>query len=138
MRAYGPLRTASRRRRSARPVRVRTHRKARLMKSPQATDVLITGAGPSGSALANDLVRHGLGVRVVGRSPHAFGGWRGKGIQPRSLEVVEDLGALDDVLAGGDIYPKRGIHAGPIGVAWKMFPHREATPDVPYPNTWLI
>ncbi|MGC0406633.1 2-polyprenyl-6-methoxyphenol hydroxylase-like FAD-dependent oxidoreductase [Streptomyces sp. SAI-126] len=108
------------------------------MNSPQAIDVLIIGAGPSGSALAIDLVRRGLDVRILDRSPHAFDGSRAKGIQPRSLEVLEDLGALDDVLAGGDVYPKLGIHAGPIGVPWKMFPHKEATPDVPYPNTWLI
>ncbi|MBP5939951.1 FAD-dependent oxidoreductase [Streptomyces acidiscabies] len=108
------------------------------MNDPQAIDVLVIGAGPSGSALAIDLVRRGLDVRIVDRSPHAFDGSRAKGIQPRSLEVLEDLGALDDVLAGGDVYPKLGIHAGPIGVPWKMFPRKEATPDVPYPNTWLI
>ncbi|MEV7387895.1 MULTISPECIES: FAD-dependent oxidoreductase [unclassified Streptomyces] len=108
------------------------------MNNPQVIDVLIIGAGPSGSALAIDLVRRGLDVRIVDRSPHAFDGSRAKGIQPRSLEVLEDLGALDDVLAGGDIYPKLGLHAGPVGVPWKMFPHKEATPDVPYPNTWLI
>ncbi|MFF2467016.1 FAD-dependent oxidoreductase [Streptomyces mirabilis] len=108
------------------------------MNNPQTIDVLIVGAGPSGSALAIDLVRRGLDVRIVDRSPHAFDGSRAKGIQPRSLEVLEDLGALDDVLAGGDLYPKLGLHAGPIGVPWKMFPHKEATPDVPYPNTWLI
>ncbi|MFC8361138.1 FAD-dependent oxidoreductase [Streptomyces griseorubiginosus] len=108
------------------------------MNSPQVIDVLVVGAGPSGSALAIDLVRRGLVVRIVDRSPHAFDGSRAKGVQPRSLEVLEDLGALDDVLAGGDLYPKLGLHAGPIGVPWKMFPHKEATADVPYPNTWLI
>ncbi|RCH65535.1 FAD-binding monooxygenase [Streptomyces sp. SDr-06] len=108
------------------------------MNNQQPIDVLIIGAGPSGSALAIDLVRRGLDVRIVDRSPHAFDGSRAKGIQPRSLEVLEDLGALDDVLAGGDLYPKLGLHAGPIGVPWKMYPRREATPDVPYPNTWLI
>ncbi|AUG76881.1 2-polyprenyl-6-methoxyphenol hydroxylase [Kitasatospora sp. MMS16-BH015] len=108
------------------------------MNNPQTIDVLIVGAGPSGSALAIDLVRRGLDVRIVDRSPHAFDGSRAKGIQPRSLELLEDLGALDDVLAGGDLYPKLGLHAGPLSVPWKMFPTKEATPDVPYPNTWLI
>ncbi|MFF7047777.1 FAD-dependent oxidoreductase [Streptomyces griseorubiginosus] len=108
------------------------------MSSPQLIDVLVVGAGPSGSALAIDLVRRGLVVRIVDRSPHAFDGSRAKGVQPRSLEVLEDLGALKDVLAGGSTYPKLGIHAGPLAVPWKMFPHKEATSDVPYPNTWLI
>jgi len=104
----------------------------------QVIDVLVIGAGPSGSAVAIDLVRRGLDVRIVDRSPHAFDGSRAKGIQPRSLEILEDLGALDEVLAGGSIYPKLGLHAGPLAVPWKMFPHKEATADVPYPNTWLI
>jgi 2-polyprenyl-6-methoxyphenol hydroxylase-like FAD-dependent oxidoreductase len=104
----------------------------------QVIDILVVGAGPSGSAVAIDLVRRGLVVRIIDRSPHAFEGSRAKGVQPRSLEVLEDLGALKDVLAGGSVYPKLGIHAGPLAVPWKMFPDKEATPDVPYPNTWLI
>ncbi|MFE9028184.1 FAD-dependent oxidoreductase [Streptomyces iakyrus] len=108
------------------------------MSNPQVIDVLVIGAGPSGSAVAIDLVRRGLDVRIVDRSPQAFDGSRAKGVQPRSLEVLEDLGALHDVLAGGSIYPKLGIHAGPLALPWKMFTHREATADVPYPNTWLI
>ncbi|SPF06667.1 FAD-dependent oxidoreductase [Streptomyces sp. MA5143a] len=108
------------------------------MNGPQPIDVLVIGAGPSGSALAIDLVRRGLAVRIVDRSPDAFDGSRAKGIQPRSLEVLEDLGVLKDVLAGGSVYPKLGLHAGPLAVPWKMFPHKEATADVPYPNTWLI
>ncbi|MEU9449907.1 FAD-dependent oxidoreductase [Streptomyces sp. NPDC048277] len=108
------------------------------MNDPKPIDVLVVGAGPAGSALAIDLVRRGLDVRIVDKSPHAFDGSRAKGVQPRSLEVLDDLGALDDVLAGGDIYPKLGLHGGPLTLPWKMFPHREATADVPYPNTWLI
>ncbi|MDX3799270.1 FAD-dependent oxidoreductase [Streptomyces sp. AK04-3B] len=108
------------------------------MNRPPVIDVLVVGAGPSGSAVAIDLVRRGLDVRIVDRSPHAFDGSRAKGVQPRSLEVLEDLGALDDVLAGGSTYPKLGLHAGPLALPWKMFPHKEATADVPYPDTWLI
>ncbi|MFE6620014.1 FAD-dependent oxidoreductase [Streptomyces sp. NPDC057740] len=108
------------------------------MNNPQVIDVLVVGAGPSGSALAIDLVRRGLDIRIVDRSPHAFDGSRAKGVQPRSLEVLEDLGALDEVLAGGSVYPKVGLHAGPLALPWKMFTHKEITPAVPYPNTWLI
>ncbi|MFI8232592.1 FAD-dependent oxidoreductase [Streptomyces sp. NPDC085900] len=108
------------------------------MNNPHVIDALIVGAGPTGAALAIDLVRRGCDVRIIDRSPHAFDGSRAKGLQPRSLEVLEDLGVLDDVLAGGSTYPKLGLHAGPLAVPWKMFPHKEATADVPYPNTWLI
>ncbi|MFH9589719.1 FAD-dependent oxidoreductase [Streptomyces luteogriseus] len=108
------------------------------MNIPKPIDVLIVGAGPAGSALAIDLVRRGLDVRVVDKAPHSFEGSRAKGVQPRSLEVLEDLGALEDVLAGGGIYPRLGLHGGPLTIPWKMFPHKEPTSDVPYPNTWLI
>ncbi|MFF7476062.1 FAD-dependent monooxygenase [Streptomyces sp. NPDC008092] len=108
------------------------------MKTDHVIDVLIVGAGPSGTALAIDLVRRGLDVRVVDKAPQAFAGSRAKGVQPRSLEVLHDLGALDDVLAGGTRYPLLGVHLGPLAVPWRMFPHKRATPDVPYPNTWLV
>ncbi|MEV7088380.1 FAD-dependent oxidoreductase [Streptomyces sp. NPDC093085] len=106
--------------------------------APDAIDVLVVGAGPSGTALAIDLVRRGLDIRIVDKAPQAFGGSRAKGVQPRSLEILHDLGALDDVLAGGGAYPLLGFHLGPLTVPWRMFPRKRATPDVPHPNTWLI
>ncbi|GAA3434243.1 FAD-dependent oxidoreductase [Kutzneria kofuensis] len=101
-------------------------------------DVLIAGAGPTGTTLAIDLVRRGLGVRVIDKAAHAFEGSRAKGIQPRTLEVLDDLGILDDVLAGSSDYPRLGIHLGPVTVPWRMFRNRERTTDVPYPNTRLM
>lgn len=83
-------------------------------------DVLIAGAGPVGSALAIDLARRGLSVRIIDKADHGFDGSRAKGVQPRTLEVLDDLGALDDVLAGGSTYPLMGIHFGPVTVPWRM------------------
>ncbi|MET7694278.1 FAD-dependent oxidoreductase [Streptomyces sp. NPDC005483] len=101
-------------------------------------DVLIIGAGPTGSSLAIDLARRGADIRVVTKSDHAFDGSRAKGVQPRTLEVLEDLGALDAVLASGSTYPLLGIHLGPLAVPLRMMRIRRPSPDVPYPNTWLI
>lgn len=103
------------------------------------TDVLIVGAGPVGSALAIDLIRRGLTVRIIDKAERAFDGSRAKGIQPRTLEVFEDLGALDDILAGGSTYPPLGIHLGPLTARWRMLrsPHTD-DPGVPFPHTWLI
>jgi 2-polyprenyl-6-methoxyphenol hydroxylase-like FAD-dependent oxidoreductase len=102
-------------------------------------DVLIVGAGPVGTALAIDLTRRGLTTRLIDKAEHGFDGSRAKGIQPRTLEVFEDLGALDDALAGGARYPLLGIHLGPLTVPWRMLgsPHA-GDPGVPYPHTWLI
>lgn len=106
---------------------------------PYDVDVLVVGAGPVGTALAIDLIRRGLTVRVIDRAEHGFDGSRAKGVQPRTLEVFDDLGALDDVLAGGSTYPLMGIHLGPITVPWRMLrsPHT-GDPGVPHPHTWLI
>jgi 2-polyprenyl-6-methoxyphenol hydroxylase-like FAD-dependent oxidoreductase len=103
------------------------------------TDVLVSGAGPTGLALAIDLARRGVRVLIVERSPHYPAGSRGKGIQPRTLEVFEDLGVLDDVLATGGPYPGMRAYAGDQ-VVWEgvMQAEEQPTPDVPYPNIWLL
>jgi 2-polyprenyl-6-methoxyphenol hydroxylase-like FAD-dependent oxidoreductase len=101
-------------------------------------DVLVVGAGPVGAALAIDLARRGITVCIIDKAEHAFEGSRAKGIQPRTLEVLEDLGALDQVLAGGSTYPPLGIHIGPFTIPWRMMRGPQAGDDVPFPNTWLI
>jgi 2-polyprenyl-6-methoxyphenol hydroxylase-like FAD-dependent oxidoreductase len=65
------------------------------------TDVLIIGAGPTGLTLACDLARRGVGHRVVERDPAPNRATRAKTVQPRSLEVLDDLGAVDHVLRHG-------------------------------------
>jgi 2-polyprenyl-6-methoxyphenol hydroxylase-like FAD-dependent oxidoreductase len=102
-------------------------------------DVLIVGAGPVGTTLAIDLTRRGLTVRIIDKSNHGFDGSRAKGIQPRTLELFDDLGTLEDVLAGGSNYPLMGIHLGPIAIPWRMLrsPHSDDD-SVPYPHTWLV
>jgi 2-polyprenyl-6-methoxyphenol hydroxylase-like FAD-dependent oxidoreductase len=93
-------------------------------------DVLIAGAGPTGTTLAIDLARRGLDVRIIDKATHSFEGSRAKGLQPRTLEVFDDLGALDDVLAGSSDYPRLGIHLGPVTVPWRMFRNRDRTDSV--------
>ncbi len=101
-------------------------------------DVLVVGAGPSGTALAIDLARRGLNIRVIDKQPVAFAGSRAKGLQPRSLEVLEDLGVLDRVFAAGGDYPLLGIYVGPFTVPWRMIKRAKPSEDRPYPNTWMV
>ncbi|WP_171165074.1 FAD-dependent monooxygenase [Streptomyces sp. I05A-00742] len=63
------------------------------------TDVLIVGAGPTGLTLACDLARRGVAVRILDKRTAHHRESRGKGLQPRSLEVFEDLGVADRILA---------------------------------------
>lgn len=75
------------------------------MKTQFAVDVLICGAGAAGLTLAIDLARRGITFRLIEKNQQPFPGSRGKGIQPRSQEVFEDLGILDRLTAVGGVYP---------------------------------
>jgi 2-polyprenyl-6-methoxyphenol hydroxylase-like FAD-dependent oxidoreductase len=101
-------------------------------------DVLVVGAGPTGSLLAADLLRRGLTVRLVDKSPHAFEGSRAKGIQPRTQEILEDFGVLHEAHGAGAPYPLAGLHLGPVTVPWRMQQRHKPTRDVPYPNILLL
>lgn len=75
--------------------------------------VVIAGAGPTGLTLAIELARRGIPVRLLDRARALFPGSRGKGLQPRTLEVFHDLGVIGAVLAAGETsahaaVPRRG------------------------------
>ncbi|AYF74514.1 3-(3-hydroxyphenyl)propionate hydroxylase [Nocardia yunnanensis] len=103
------------------------------------TQVLVAGAGPTGLTLAIDLARRGLGVRIVEQATEFFTGSRGDGIQPRTLEVFEDLGVLDAVLAQGMPQAPLLIHVdGQFVTERRMSQWREPTAAVPHPNPWVL
>jgi 2-polyprenyl-6-methoxyphenol hydroxylase-like FAD-dependent oxidoreductase len=106
--------------------------------SSTVTDVLIIGAGPTGLTLACELARRGIKCRIIEKSPRPFNGSRGKGIQPRTLEVFNNLGVAHAILRAGASYPLMKLHLPLIGIEWAMIKHRKQTPDVPFPNTCLI
>ncbi|MFD8737739.1 FAD-dependent monooxygenase [Streptomyces sp. NPDC059618] len=74
-------------------------------------EVLVVGAGPAGLALGVDLARRGVDALVVERGERLARGSRGKGIQPRTMEVLDDLGVLDAIRAAGGDYP--------VGLIWR-------------------
>jgi 2-polyprenyl-6-methoxyphenol hydroxylase-like FAD-dependent oxidoreductase len=102
-------------------------------------DVLIAGAGPTGLTLALDLARRGVRVRIVDKADRFSAGSRGDGLSPRTLEVFEDLGVLDDVLAAGIGAPVTRVYAGDE-VVWegRMAEPVPPRPDAPYPNVWFV
>ncbi len=68
-------------------------------------DILISGAGAAGLALAIDLARRDVPFLLLEQNDQPFGGSRGKGIQPRTMEVFEDFGIVDRLAAAGGPYP---------------------------------
>ncbi|MFC9344152.1 FAD-dependent oxidoreductase [Streptomyces sp. NPDC057020] len=102
------------------------------------TDVTVVGAGPVGLALALDLARRGVPVRVVERDDRRFQGSRAKGIQPRTLEVLDDLGLADAARAAGGAYPPMGLHVGPFTKTWQMHATAPDSIGTPYPDVLLL
>jgi 2-polyprenyl-6-methoxyphenol hydroxylase-like FAD-dependent oxidoreductase len=103
------------------------------------TKVLIVGAGPTGLTLALDLARRGISFRLIEAGQTPFQGSRGKGIQPRTLEIFDHLGIIDSVLAAGAPYPKFRVHAGALSLrAGSLGSAKPGTEAVPYPNLWMV
>jgi 2-polyprenyl-6-methoxyphenol hydroxylase-like FAD-dependent oxidoreductase len=101
------------------------------------TQVLVAGAGPTGLTLACDLARRGVDIRVIEKERPA--GSRGKGLQPRTLEVFEDLGVLETITAVAGEYPRLRSYAGGE-VVWegRMHEPKEPTPEVPHPTVLML
>jgi 2-polyprenyl-6-methoxyphenol hydroxylase-like FAD-dependent oxidoreductase len=101
--------------------------------------VLIAGAGPTGLTLALDLLRRGISCRLIEAAETPFTGSRGKGIQPRTLEIFDDLGIIEPILAAGGPYPKLRIHLGPLSMrAGSLGSSKPPTERIPYPNLWMV
>jgi 2-polyprenyl-6-methoxyphenol hydroxylase-like FAD-dependent oxidoreductase len=102
-------------------------------------DVLICGAGAAGLALAVDLARRGVRTRVVEKLDGPFLGSRGKGIQPRTLEVFEDFGVLDRLVRLGGPYPPQRVHAADgRTVDMPVMDVPPATPAEPYQQPLIV
>ncbi|MFG2359631.1 FAD-dependent monooxygenase [Streptomyces sp. NPDC048521] len=102
-------------------------------------DVLIVGAGPAGLTLGIDLARRGVDALVVERAEGLFPGSRGKGIQPRTQEVFDDLGVLDAIRAAGGPYPVRMVWQDGERVGEQpMFEPVEADEGTPYTDPLMV
>jgi 2-polyprenyl-6-methoxyphenol hydroxylase-like FAD-dependent oxidoreductase len=103
------------------------------------TEVLICGAGAAGLTLAIDLARRAVPFRLIEKRDSPFHGSRGKGIQPRTQEVFEDLGLIDRIAALGGLYPRqREYRADGTFADTDLVEHREPTPAEPYPNPLML
>lgn len=102
-------------------------------------EVLIVGAGPAGLTLAVDLARRGVAARIVERGERLFPGSRGKGLQPRTQEVFDDLGVMEAVRAAGGPYPPMmGWEDGRRLGAFEMIVRTGPAPGTPYHDIWML
>ena len=111
------------------------------MEKRTSTDVLIVGAGPVGLTLANSLARCGVAVRIIEQAATMQHEVRAKALKPRTEEIFEDLGVLDQIHA-------RGLRNMPLHFYQREQLVREVdpasetanqpTPDAPYRGNFYI
>ena len=75
-------------------------------------DVLIVGAGPSGLTLACALARAGVSFHLIDKAEERSPYSRALVIHPRSLEILDRLGAMGDLLARGNPVGNVRLHIG--------------------------
>ena len=69
--------------------------------TPNASDVLIVGAGPTGLALALFLTRMGLRVRIIDKTDAPGTTSRATVLHARTLEFYNQVGVADECVANG-------------------------------------
>lgn len=98
------------------------------------------GAGPVGLVAGIELARRGVDVRLVDKAAGPRPGSRGKGLQPRSVEVFDDLGVAGRVLATSRSRLAIRKYRGRVvlGTSDVVPGAPEPTPSTPYPRTVLL
>ncbi|WP_176593794.1 FAD-dependent monooxygenase [Sphingobium sp. EM0848] len=103
-----------------------------------SVQVLIVGAGSAGLTLAIDLARRGVAFRLIERSTEPFAGSRGKGLQPRTIEIFEQLGMIDAFLAASAPYPPIVNYGKGGEEPQRVRGEVEAKAGEPYPQSLMI
>jgi 2-polyprenyl-6-methoxyphenol hydroxylase-like FAD-dependent oxidoreductase len=63
--------------------------------------ILVVGGRTTGLTMACELARHGVPVRIIDKSPGIDPHCRATVIHSRTLEIFQDLGIVDAMLAEG-------------------------------------
>ncbi|MGW0423884.1 FAD-dependent monooxygenase [Streptomyces sp. NPDC003015] len=102
-------------------------------------DVLIVGAGPTGLTLAADLARRGVRALVIEAAAQQFTGSRGKSLQPRTQEALDDIGVMDALRdAGSPFPPMQTWRDGRRDGEWRLVERDPQAPVSRYPVPWLV
>ncbi|HEV3356211.1 MAG TPA: FAD-dependent monooxygenase [Pseudonocardiaceae bacterium] len=84
---------------------------------PERTSVLIVGAGPAGLAAAVTLAESGVDAVVLDQLDEAANTSRAAVVHARTLEVLDELGLADELIAKGEVMGRFVMFDGPRKVA---------------------
>ena len=73
------------------------------MSMTRTTDVIIIGAGPTGLALACQLIRYGIDFVIIDKNESITPHSKAIGVQARTLEIYEQIGLADKLVAEGQV-----------------------------------
>src|SRR5215213_7431648 len=76
------------------------------------TDVIIIGAGPTGLALACQLIRYGIDFVIIDSKESTTAYSKAIGVQARTLEIYEQIGLADELISLGNKAEKLRLFAG--------------------------
>jgi len=76
------------------------------------TDVLVVGAGPTGLALAVQLIRNGIDFVIIDKTETITPYSKAIGVQARTLEIYDQIGLADAAVRQGTIGEKIRMFAG--------------------------
>ncbi|GAB3531483.1 FAD-dependent monooxygenase [Arthrobacter tecti] len=101
------------------------------------TEVLVVGAGPTGLMLAAWLAKLGVDVLVIDGKDSPTRESRALGVHSRSMEIYDQLGVIDRVLAGG--WPVAKIRPGYEASSFGAVPIGTIGADLtPYPGIHVL
>jgi 2-polyprenyl-6-methoxyphenol hydroxylase-like FAD-dependent oxidoreductase len=103
-----------------------------LKSAVSETEVFIVGAGPSGLVAGLQLAAWGVDFRIIDSKETFSENSRAVGIQPRSLEIFEQMGLVADFLAKGRKAVGVDFHTGRRVVEINLFSAGEGRTAYPF------
>src|SRR5947208_1556896 len=104
------------------------------MNSENSVAALIVGAGPVGMTMAAALTRHGVGVRIIDKSPTPTDKSKALVLWARTLELLDTVASAEPFVKAGGFVHAANINGGGKRVA--RIPFEPA--GTPYPQPLML